>query len=1204
MTAARRPRGLEGIAEIGRRRILMLACLGALKALGLVLVADAIAFGIVTVIGHGDVTVAVLEGLAGAFIRAGAAWGLRVVSQAAASGVKQDLRSRLASSFRAREGGSVGADAQLASAGLDELDEYYTSYLPSLVGAATVPLLVGARNLAADWVSALIIVATVPLIPLFMALIGMHTRDRVAASLDALGRLSDHLVELARGLPVLVGLGRDREQTQALAEISDDHRRRSMTALRTAFLSALALDLLATISVALVAVVIGIRLLHGQLSLEAGLVALILAPECFAPLREIGAAFHASDAGREALRRVRTAIRRIPAGHHLVRHDTDGDTVAVRRLTVTYAGRTAPAVASVSFDAPAHGMTLLAGRSGAGKSTVLAVLAGRGPLLDDEARCTGSVTSPGVDAIAWMPQHPHFSSGTLLDEVSLYAAGRHGDDHRRNTSEGAAATGTDGADAMALLRRVGLGERALAHPASLSPGEARRLAFARMLAAVDAGARLVLLDEPTAHLDPDSAALLREEIATLRERTTVVVASHDARIHLLADHVEPISAEPRSSAASAPASAAPALPTTSAASAPPELDAGTPAGATKPTRGAGGAADPALDDPTRGGAPATGALSELFTVVHPVRLRMLAAIGVGVLSTCFAIALTAVSGWLIVRASQEPAIMYLLVAIVGVRFFGIGRSALRYAERLLTHDAVFRAVTALRVRVWQALAASGPAGRVALTPVNALSALIGSADRVRDLIPRVVQPPVAAGAVLVASAVALGLVYPPSLIVVACLAVAACIVAPVLAVTAGRIAAHRDEAARAAVLESFTDLLVAAQDLTPRAARRVIRRIESADAAAASSERRTALVEGAASAITVLACCAAAVAMLPLAAGAVASGALRPELVAVLVLVPLGMIEPLLDGVAAATRAPALARVLAGLHRVTSVLDDSTPSAHEAAGAATTALGDDERRTAPVHGIRLDAVSYRYPAALRPVFSGISGRADRGKWLAVTGPSGSGKSTLLALLLRFADPTAGRYLLRQGDGFTDAAAIPPHALRTRIAWCPQEGHLFDSTLRANLALARPRTDRPSDAELTDALTRVGLAPLLATLPQGLDTRIGAAGERLSGGQRQRVAVARTLLAGGDVVLIDEPTAQLDAQASAELMTDLRLALKDRVAVLVTHDAAEARGADQVIELGATSRHTPTRRTPTYHGRSDGAEPTHGIRIGAADTIVG
>ncbi|GAB3611429.1 thiol reductant ABC exporter subunit CydD [Humibacter ginsengiterrae] len=1152
MTDTTRRSPVDGLAEVGRNRLLMLGLLGALKALGLVLVADALATGIVTVIAHGNVGPTVLEGLGGALLRALAVWGLRVVSQSAAAGVKQGLRIRLARAFLARRSEGVGADAVLAATGLDDLDAYYTSYLPSLVSAATVPLLVGARILAADWVSAVVIVVTVPLIPLFMALIGLHTSDRVAASLDALGRLSDHLVELARGLPVLVGLGRDREQTAALAEISESHRLKSMTALRTAFLSSLALDLLSTISVAVVAVIIGVRLLGGELPLEAGLMALILAPECYTPLRDVGAAFHASDTGREALRRARAAISRPSARSGITRRPGAG--VVVNDLTIRYPARTEPAVQRLSFRAPEGAVTLLAGESGAGKSTVLAVLAGRGAALDDDADCTGRVVAPDAGRTAWMPQHPRFSSRTVLEEVQLYGP----------------ADGFGAADARALLDRVGLTRLADGDPAELSPGEARRLAFARMLAAASAGARLVLLDEPTAHLDADSAASIRREIARLRGHVTVLVASHDPAIRLLADQVVPVGT----------AHAADSIlgrtgeRTVDDIGAPGDIDR-APEGTTP---GSGFVADTPGAGRSNG---SSGAVRELVAFLRPVSWRMLAAILVGVLSSGFAIALTALSGWLIVRASQEPAIMYLLVAIVGVRFFGIGRSALRYAERLLTHDAVFRATTALRLRLWRALAEAGPAGRRALSPANALATLIGAADRARDLVPRVVQPPVGAAVVLACAAVVLGMLHPAAAGVMAALAVIALAFAPGVAFAAGRSAARRTELARSGILTAYTDLLVARDDLTPAAADRVIHRIDDAGAAAARGERRTSYTEGVASALVVLACCAAAVGMLPLAAAPVASGLLRPELVAVLVLVPLALIEPLLDGVAAASRAPALAGVLAHVRATT-----GTPAGVPQGNPATRA------RMGGLHGIRLDGVAYRYPGAARPVFTGIDGAVTRGEWLAITGPSGSGKSTLLAMLLRFADPLVGRYLLDEqepgshvdaaGAGAVDARTVPPHQLRTRVAWCPQEGHLFDSTLRANLVIARPRSDSPPDAELMDALDRVGLAPLLATLPHGLDTRIGPAGEHLSGGQRQRVAVARTLLARGDVVLIDEPTAQLDEQASAALIADLRTALRDRATVLVTHDAEQARRAEHMIELSGSAVSGTTRQAPIPH----------------------
>jgi ATP-binding cassette subfamily C protein CydCD len=197
----------------------------------------------------------------------------------------------------------------------------------------------------------------------------------------------------------------------------------------------------------------------------------------------------------------------------------------------------------------------------------------------------------------------------------------------------------------------------------------------------------------------------------------------------------------------------------------------------------------------------------------------------------------------------------------------------------------------------------------------------------------------------------------------------------------------------------------------------------------------------------------------------------------------------------------------------------------------------------------------------------VTAEAERGDWLVVTGPSGSGKSTLLAVLLRYLRPSGGSYLL---DG-RPASSVRAESIRGLIAWCPQEGHLFDSTLRANLLLARPHDEPPTDAELVESMRRVGLGELLAGLPAGLDTPIGSDGSFLSGGQRQRVAVARTLLARSDVVLVDEPTAHLDEESAAALIADLRSSLAAKTVVLVSHRPSEVLPGDRLLDLDSARR---------------------------------
>ena len=379
---------------VTRSAIYWLGFLAALKALSLVLMGQAVASMLAGLTAADpDWQDGIGWGLAGVVLRSVTVWAQGVAARRAALGVKEELRNGLlARALRngARATGPAdGGLAVLATRGLDALDSYYTQFLPALVNCAAIPLLLGARILFADWVSAVVIVLTVPLVPLFMVLIGRYTEDNVRAAQASLSRLSAHMLELAKGLPVLVGLGRATAQRKALEEISEEYRSRTMGTLRTAFLSALALELIATISVAVVAVFIGVRLVHGDMPLEAGLLALILAPDCYLPLRELGTAHHASDDGRAALAET-TAVtsapepRPLPAGKARA-VEADGGTAAaaaagggvtVTGLEVTYAGRSAPAVGPLTFTAPPGRITALDGPSGAGKSTVLAVLAG------------------------------------------------------------------------------------------------------------------------------------------------------------------------------------------------------------------------------------------------------------------------------------------------------------------------------------------------------------------------------------------------------------------------------------------------------------------------------------------------------------------------------------------------------------------------------------------------------------------------------------------------------------------------------------------------------------------------------------------------------------------------------------------------------------------------------------------------------------
>ncbi len=1016
------------------------ALLGALKALALIAIAEGIARGIS---GASD-WVAPLMG--GALLRAALVWVNHVAGARAAIGTKQRLRRDVVD--HALRGGARRSLAVTATVGLDELDNWYRTVLPAIATTATVPLLIGARILFADWLSALIIVLTVPLVPVFMALVGMHTKEKADAATATIERLANHVAELARGLPVLVGLGRVEQQSLALTRISQAHRVATVKTLRTAFMSSLVLELLSTISVAVVAVFVGIRLLHGEMTLEIGLIALILAPECFAPFRDLGSAFHASQAGLAAKRRVAEVLAEPTSDEQ---RTADGSP-RVSDLSIR-------SVHGLSFELAVGSVTAIVGPSGSGKSSVLGVLAGT------VAAESGSVAGIDAHLVAYVPQHPHTVGDTVRAELALYADG---------------IDGSSEASVDQLLHRFALDGDA--DPASLSPGELRRVAVARALLRVQAGATLLVLDEPTAHLDAVSALVVEDAIEHLRGSVTIVVASHEQAIVSLADRVVSLGATAFRTATGVEAASASTTVTASAT---------------------------------------TDAVRELLAFLRPTAGKTIAAALLGAAASLSGMALLATSGWLIVQASQVDAIMYLLVAIVGVRFFGLGRAGLRYAERLVTHDGALESVAVLRRRLWSTLAETGLASRALASGDAALDFLVATPERVLQLVPRVITPLAVAFCSSLAVVITTAILVPADLgIIVACVVVSA-VIAPIVSAVADRAGSRAEFAARSVVVRGISRVIRAAADVRSNGIGvRARNWVLAADATATAGARKAALATGIGSAMVVLATGLASLAVLASGEGLVGSGAVERSILAVIVLLPLTLVDPLLGAVEAAQLVPSLATQLASLHT------EPTPR------------GDGLADGAP--SVTLTDVAVAWPGSAA-VFENATATAQRGQWLVVEGPSGSGKSTLVAALLGFL-PAAGGRLAVTGRG---------------IAWAPQESHIFDSTVRGNLLLAGPA----SDDELTAALATV-------RLDVDLDAKVGSEGGHLSGGQRQRLAVARALLTKADVVLLDEPTAHLDADAASDLMADLRTALADCVVVLVTHHADELRADDVRLQLGA------------------------------------
>lgn len=1201
-------------------------------------------------------------------VRSGTDYLLAVSAQRAASGAKSQIRSSLLKRVLATGGADTpegtGATAVLLSRGLNALDDYYTKTLTAFVSTAVVPVLLWIVVASLDMMSALVLACTLPLIPVFMILIGKNTRDETAEAQAELHRLSDHILELVRGLPVIIGLGRERAQTRAMNALGQRYRERTMQTLRSAFMSSLALELITTISVALIAVLIGVRLVNGTLGLDTAILVLLLAPECYQPLRDVGAAYHQSEDGVAALRSAQKIIDApLPAAaadsaaQETAVQKAQPSTIAVEDLSVSYPAR--PAVLtnlSLNLDrrvATTQGETAqgergavigVMGESGCGKSTLLNVFSGavREGLVptgsEEPVHLTGSVTGLGTTLV--IPQSPVFTAPTVQTEMALYAlSATEAERERAATLLGEAMDSkklsvTDAESALLVgpLAQLGMEKLTVLEPGALSAGQARRLAVARTLARAEAIYRAggeqtvltVLVDEPTAHLDAYSAYLVTRALHRLAELgATVLIVTHEQELAAGCDTLVRAVQTAQGYTWTAEANTARvAVP----AQAPAHLLKDREEYEAESTAPAGASAAAEVEE-----AEPAGLFASLRTLKELTGIGVRAATGpviMAAITSLMAAALTALSGWLIVRAAEGPAMMYLMVAIVGVRFFGLGRACARYAERLMTHSKVLAAANILRLRAWVGAWQSVSSVRALLRGDALLERLVGGIDELRDGVPRVIIPPAAHLLVMTAALITTACILPQALIPVLLAVLVSTFVAPWIVLRADARAEALARRSTAQMLRLGTGMLSAAEDLRANGVATTAEKANGAlDAENLSALQKGSTAQGVGRTLVTLSWFGAALASAIIAYPLAVDGTVRAPEAAIVVLLCTGMLESSLGHVEAVRSWPAFSRLLATIAPsvrnvslegvvATSTLKRSVPTEAEVdthvlprrverlrarAEAEMEELLEADRQRAqrfarpesaagsksdtprpPKPGeptlvscgtpqelgvkvtepaLSLQDAAARWPGMDHPVFTDLNMNARAGSWTAVTGPSGSGKSTVLATVLGFLPLESGR-VLASGE------VLEGEQLRGYAAWCPQAAHIFESTLEGNLMLARDRSDRPSEEELIEVLRRVGLGEWFDALPQGLRTPVGAGGSFLSGGQRQRLAVARALLVNSPVLLLDEPTAHLDAESTRALMADLDAATRSSsvATVLVSHRPEDIARCDEVVRL--------------------------------------
>ncbi|MFF4314522.1 thiol reductant ABC exporter subunit CydD [Streptomyces sp. NPDC001507] len=1122
--------------------------------------------------------------------RALVSWLTELAAHRASAAVKSELRGRLLDRAVALgpgwlSGQRTGSLVTLATRGVDALDDYFSRYLPQLGLAVVVPVAVLARIVTEDWVSAAIIVGTLPLIPVFMVLIGWATQSRTDRQWRLLSRLSGHFLDVVAGLPTLKVFGRAKAQAESIRRITGEYRQATMRTLRIAFLSSFALELLATLSVALVAVTVGMRLVHGDMDLYIGLVILVLAPEAYLPLRQVGAQFHAAAEGLAAAEEI-FAVLETPVPASGTGAVPSAAALAFEGVTVRYPGRSADAVTDVSFTVEPGETVALVGPSGVGKSTLLNVLLGfvrpaQGRVRIGEADLADVDLAEWRSRIAWVPQRPHLYAGTIAENVRLARPGAD-DDAVRGALRDAGAL--EFVDALPEGAQTVLGEDG----AGLSAGQRQRLALAR---AFLADRPVLLLDEPTAALDGATEGEVVAAVRRLSEGRTVLLVVHRPALLSAADRVVRLSGGevPRGLRPLDPQNLRP--PTTRLGQSEGEIAEGLGQSTGEGAGRLGGLASGVvgrlgvsegevagrLEESVGEGADRLGGLegerSEVFaqavdgtvdsgavgrrSVLRRVRAasgarrgRLLLALLLGALALASAVGLMATSGWLISRASQQPPVLYLMVAVTATRAFGIGRAVFRYGERLVSHDAVLRMLADTRVAVYRRLERLAPAGLRTTRRGDLLSRLVADVETLQDYWLRWLLP---VGAAVAVSAGAVGFtawLLPEAGAALAVGLLAAGAGVPLVTSAVARRAEHRLAPARGLLATRVTDLLTGTAELTvagalptrtdeARRADRALTRIASRGATA------TALGDGLTALLTGLTVAAAAL----LGAQGVADGRLSGVAMAVVVLTPLAAFEAVL-GLPLAVRHRQ--RVRRSAERIYEVLDAPDPVREP-----------ELPRQAPAapFPVVLKGLTARYPGQQRDALGGLDLTLHEGRRVAVVGASGAGKSTLAQVLLRFLDPGAGSYTLAG----VDAYGMDSDDVRRLVGLCAQDAHLFDSSVRENLLLARKDA---TEEDLRDALGRARLLDWVDGLPDGLDTLVGEHGARLSGGQRQRLALARALLADFPVLVLDEPAEHLDLPTADALTADLLAATEGRTTLLVTHRLAGLEAVDEVVVLDA------------------------------------